>query len=304
MVDHMITLLQLEYFRRLSETEHITQTAKELYISQTALSSMIISLERELGVQLFDRSKRSIHMNEAGRTYLKYVNDIFTALDNGRAALRDMVEEHEHEVSLAMGTSLVWAPMLHAFHKMYPQYALKQFNYTVESLNQALQKREVDLVIAGEGDIQEDGLEKVWIKDDKIYLCVSPNHRFADRDLVYMEELKDEPFISLPVGSPWRVYCDYLFEKAGYSIQPVLECDYTMRAPLIESEFGVALTTSTAREVDLLKPNKYILVADEYAWRKMYLFWNPKRYMSKAARDFCNFCRSYWKQDQHMGAME
>ena len=40
--------------------EHITQTAKDLYISQTALSSMIIGLEKELGVQLFDRSKRSL----------------------------------------------------------------------------------------------------------------------------------------------------------------------------------------------------------------------------------------------------
>ena len=51
----MITLLQLEYFRKLAATEHITQTAKELYISQTALSSMIIGLEKELGVQLFAR---------------------------------------------------------------------------------------------------------------------------------------------------------------------------------------------------------------------------------------------------------
>ena len=63
----MITLLQLDYFRRLAATEHITQTAKDLFISQTALSSMIISLEKELGVQLFDRSKRSIRLNQAGK---------------------------------------------------------------------------------------------------------------------------------------------------------------------------------------------------------------------------------------------
>ena len=71
----MITLLQLDYFRRLAATEHITQTAKELFISQTALSSMIISLEKELGVQLFDRSKRSIRLNQAGKLYLQYVDE-------------------------------------------------------------------------------------------------------------------------------------------------------------------------------------------------------------------------------------
>ena len=100
----MITLLQLEYFRKLAATEHITQTAKELYISQTALSSMIIGLEKELGAQLFERSKRSIRLNEAGRTYLKYVDQIFTAMDNGRAALRDMTESREKEVSIAVGS--------------------------------------------------------------------------------------------------------------------------------------------------------------------------------------------------------
>ena len=86
----MITLLQLDYFRKLAATEHITKTAKELYISQTALSSMIIGLEKELGTPLFDRSNRAIHLNEAGKTYLKYVNEVFRSLENGKSALADL----------------------------------------------------------------------------------------------------------------------------------------------------------------------------------------------------------------------
>jgi len=93
----MITLLQLDYFRKLAATEHITQTAKELYISQTALSSMIIGLEKELGVQLFDRSKRSIRLNQAGKLYLQYVNEVFAALDNGISALQELTETAEKQ---------------------------------------------------------------------------------------------------------------------------------------------------------------------------------------------------------------
>ena len=104
----MITLLQLDYFRKLAATEHITRTARELYISQTALSSMIIGLERELGVRLFDRSKRAIRLNEAGRVYLRYVNEVFAALSNGRAALQELSETGEKQVSLAVGTAQVW----------------------------------------------------------------------------------------------------------------------------------------------------------------------------------------------------
>lgn len=290
----MITLLQLKYFQRLAATEHITQTAKDLYISQTALSSMIIGLEKELGVQLFDRSKRSIHLNEAGRTYLKYVNEIFTSLENGQAALRDMSDSRETCVSIAMGSSLVWSPLFHSFHKHFPKYSLRQFNYATDGLTKAMRNNEVDFVIAGEGDIPSGDLERILIKYDSTYLCVSPNSKFANRKEVFLEELRNEPFISLPVDAPWRKYCDELFEKAGYSVSPVVECDYTMRAPLIESEFGIALTSSSARDVDLLKPNKYIPIANEFATRKLELYWNPKRYMSKAAHDFMEFCKNYW----------
>lgn len=295
----MITLLQLEYFRKLAAKEHITETAKELYISQTALSSMIIGLEKELGVQLFDRSKRSIRLNEAGRTYLKFVNDVFMALDNGRAALQELTDMREKSVSIAVGSSLVWAPMFHKFHKEFPMYTLRQYNCTVSGLEQSIQKMEVDFVLAGKDDIPNEDLQCAWIKDDDVFLCVAPTNKFACREAVYMSELKDEPFISLPVGAPWRKGCDRLFEQAGYSIRPVVECDYTMRASLIESEFGIALTTSSARDVDLLKPNIYIPIADEYAKRKMVLFWNPKRYMSRAAQDFLDFCVRYWDPDNN-----
>ena len=294
----MITLLQLEYFRKLAATEHITQTAKELYISQTALSSMIIGLEKELGVQLFERSKRSIRLNEAGRTYLKYVDQIFTAMDNGRAALRDLTESREKEVSIAVGSSLVWAPFFREFHKHFNGYALQQYNWSVNELSTALPSMKVDFIIAGDGDIPAEGLERAWIKDDDIYLCVPKSHRFYNRESACMEELRDEKFISLPKGAPWRVYCDWLFDRAGISVRPVLEFYYTMRAPLIESEFGVALTSGSAFDVDLLRPNHYVRISDDYAKRKMYLYWNPNRYMSKAAQDFKDFCLQYWNSPE------
>ena len=290
----MITLLQLDYFRKLAAVEHITKTAQELRISQTALSSMIINLERELGVQLFDRSKRTIRLNDAGRVYLKYVNDVFTALENGQTALQDISTSQEHAVRLATGTSSVWSPLFHDVCKVYPQYSLKQSNHTVPQLEKALLDMTVDFVLAGETDLRISGMEKTWFKTDSIYLCVPQSHPLADRESVFMEELREESFISLNATAPWNLYCDRLFALAGYTPRVVLECDYTLRASLIESSFGVALTSGSAREVDLLKPNRYIRVADSYAVRQMYLYHNPQRYMTKAARDFLTFCTGYY----------
>lgn len=290
----MITLLQLDYFRRLAATEHITQTAKELYISQTALSSMIIGMEKELGVQLFDRSKRSIRLNQAGKLYLKYVNEVFAALDNGRIALQELTESAEKQVSIAVGTSQVWLPMMRDFRKRFPECAIRQQNNTLEELIEALRSMKTDFVIASVDEIPDPDLERVFLKKDSVYLCVPKTHRLAGRERVWLKELEGEPYIDLPAGTPWREYCTQLFVRAGVNIKRVLECDYSIRAALIDSEFGVALTSASAYEVDLFKPNCYVPVADAFAYRDMALFWNPKKYISKAALSFRDFCANYW----------
>ena len=291
----MITFLQLDYFRKLAATEHITKTAQELHISQTALSSMIINLEKELNVQLFDRSKRTIRLNDTGRIYLKYVNDVFNALDNGRAAVQDISMSKEQSVRLATGSSSVWTSLFHDFCKAHPKHTLKQYNHTIPQLQKALLDMTVDFVIAGENDLGVDGMESIWFKRDAVYLCVPQNHPLADRESIRMEEIKNENFISLNEASPWEAYCHWLFSCAGYTPNIILECDYTLRASLIQSNFGVALTSASAQEVDLLKPNKYIRIANEYATRNMYLYYNPSRYMSSAAKDFVEFCVNYFK---------
>ena len=291
----MITLLQLDYFRRLAATEHITATARELFISQTALSNMLIGLEKELGVQLFDRIGRSIRLNEAGRVYLKYVNEVFSSLDNGRSALEDISRKKEQQVSVATASSQVWVPMLHAFHSAYPQLALRQFNLTQQQMNQALADMSVDFVLAGTEEIDPEGLEATFIREESIYLCVPAEHPLADRSSVSLAEIRDEPFISLTEGSPWRTYCDNLFREAGVRVHTAVECDYTLRGPMITSGFGLALTSSAGREVDLLKPNRYILVSDSCARRVIYLFRNPKRYLSSAAEQFRDFCVGFYR---------
>ena len=295
----MITLLQLEYFQKLAEEEHMTKTAQELHITQTALSYMIINLEKELGVQLFDRSKRKIQLNDAGRVYLKYVNAIFTALKNGQAALHDIYSRQESSIRLSTGTSSVWSALCHDFCKVYPQYSLKQSNHTIPQMERALVDMSVDFVLAGENDLTTDGMEKTCFKTDDIYLCVPETHPLASHEVVYMDELKNENFISLNKTAPWNIYCNRLFQQAGYVPHVALECDYTLRASLIASNFGVALTSASAREVDLLKPNRYIRVADKYAIRKMCLFHNPQQYMTRAAQDFLDFCIRYYETDQN-----
>jgi DNA-binding transcriptional LysR family regulator len=298
----MITLLQLDYFRRLAASEHITATARELYISQTALSNMLSGLEKELGVRLFDRVGRSIRLNEAGRIYLEHVNRAFASLENGRAAVEELSQRKGRQISIAMASTQVWLPLLRAFHTACPDLALRQFTYSARELSQALADMTVDFVLAGEAEITGEDLEKTLIREESVCLCVPAGHPLAGRESLYLREVRDEPFISLTEDSPWRVFCDRMLEEAGVRVHTAVECDYTLRGPLVESGFGVALTSSAAREVDLLRPNRYIRVADLCARRSIYLFRNPRRFLSSAAESFRQFCLDFFRGQREPSA--
>ena len=72
----MISLLQLQYFRELAKGDSLSKTAQNLYVSQSTLSASISKMEKELGVQLFNRDRNGMDFNEYGTSSLK---DIDTA---------------------------------------------------------------------------------------------------------------------------------------------------------------------------------------------------------------------------------
>ncbi len=291
----MITLLQLKYFQELAHCGHLTQTAKKLYITQTALSSMIINLENELGIKLFDRCGRTMRLNEAGAVYLNYVNEIFYSLKNAHTALENLKENGERSVSFATASSHLWKGMIKGFRIEHPDYIIRQSDCAFNQFREKLISMELDYVIAGTTDFMLDDFDYLIIREERIYACVPNNHPFAGKGSITMAELKNEPFINLPLNSPFRHYCDSLFAQAGFECNAVLECDYTLRANLIEAGFGIAVTTQTAREMKFLGNNTYILISDSFARRPMVIVWNPKRVLSRAATDFKEYLVSYCK---------
>ena len=66
-------LVQLEYFKAVAESGHLTNAAKKLNVAQPALSVSISRLESEVGVPLFDRVGRGIYLNKCGEIYLEHV---------------------------------------------------------------------------------------------------------------------------------------------------------------------------------------------------------------------------------------
>ena len=101
-------LQQLKYFQTIARLEHVSRAAEELYVAQPSLSRAIARLEEELGVPLFDRQGRHIQLNHLGRAFLKYVEEAFDKLEEGKREVEDLA-------SFGAGTSWAWCS-LHRLH--------------------------------------------------------------------------------------------------------------------------------------------------------------------------------------------
>ena len=95
---------QLLYFQKVAELQHMTKAAEELNISQAALSQAIRSLERELGVQLFERVGRNIALSAYGQVYLSQVSNALVSLKRGENYILDLKKKNDNSVKLIAPT--------------------------------------------------------------------------------------------------------------------------------------------------------------------------------------------------------
>ena len=83
-------MTQLLYFKTVAESGKISSAARKLYVTAPAVSIAIANLEKELGVELFDRSSNRVTLNEQGKIYFEFVNRMFSDLDQAKKAVQAM----------------------------------------------------------------------------------------------------------------------------------------------------------------------------------------------------------------------
>lgn len=100
-------LNQLHYFVAVAETENITKAAKRLFITQPALSRVILRLENELGTSLFDRKGGRLVLNDHGRVFLGHVKPALESINNGVHAVIDGLGSQEIKIFNDLSTTMI-----------------------------------------------------------------------------------------------------------------------------------------------------------------------------------------------------
>lgn len=95
-------LRQIEYFMAVSRVKNFTQAAKELYLSQPAITSAINNLERELGVKLFHRTKRFVELTDEGQTFLAHASIVVAEIEETISRMEKLREKKKGRLRIAI----------------------------------------------------------------------------------------------------------------------------------------------------------------------------------------------------------
>ena len=139
----------LKYFLEVAKRNNITQAAEHLHITQPTLSRQIIELEKELGVQLFDREKRQMRLNKAGALFQQRAATILTLLDQTESELVNTQNELSGTINLGVVESAVANFMMQAvadFQDQYPAVRFNIFDGDGDTLRERLDQSLCDLI--------------------------------------------------------------------------------------------------------------------------------------------------------------
>ncbi|HKB49556.1 MAG TPA: LysR substrate-binding domain-containing protein, partial [Ktedonobacterales bacterium] len=176
-----INLHQLHIFQAVAEQGSYSRAAAVLYLSQPGVSLQVKALEKSIGLPLFEKVGRTLHLTEAGRELLGYSERIFGLLEETRLVMEELGGGRRGTVKVAASTTAgiyVVPPALGAFHREYPDVKL-----TLDVLNRfTVQKRlldnEVDLAVMGLIEDPHD-LEVAEFVPNELVVIGSPRHPFA-----------------------------------------------------------------------------------------------------------------------------
>lgn len=283
-------LIQLKYFCTVARFNNMRRAADELWISQSALSKSITSLEEELGVRLFDRIGRNIQLNEAGKKYYEKVSEMIINFDEINKEVKDLYDISLNSVTLLMSSSnFISAWIWKEFNKQYPNINLfVNSSYSVTT-NDIMQN---DFHIFAT-PFDEDNGEKIKLFEEELMIAMGKNHPLANVKSIELRDLKNYLFQSLPPNENLRKNLINYCNKAGFQpkIAYITEDSFSFFNILSSNHY---LTLLPIRSVEQTLKNDIIFkpITDFNCSRNVYLSWDKNRYMSRNAKIFLEFCKN------------
>jgi DNA-binding transcriptional LysR family regulator len=278
---------EIAHFRALAAEGHTALAAETLGVSQSTLSRSLARLEQEMGVELFDRRRGHLELNQYGEILLAHAVRAESELENARARIEALRDPSGGTVSLAYVSSFggwLIPRVISEYRGLFPDIRFVLRGGTADTVLDALRDGAADLAFLSP-DPRDPDIEWKPLTAERLVLGVPEGHPLAGREAVTVADLEPYDLVALRTGSGLRHIADAYFAAHGVVMTPVIEATElsTLRA-LVRDGVGVALIPDTPAEPGIVA----VPLRDE-ARRVIGLARNRERSQSAAAEQFARF---------------
>jgi LysR family transcriptional activator of glutamate synthase operon len=272
----------LRWFQQVADGATVTEVSELEAITQSGVSRALARLEAEVGTPLLRRSGRTLRMTHAGSAFKRHVDTLLHQLDDGLAAVDQLIDPETGTVALAFQPSLgIWLvpDLVSTFRAVHPnvRFLLKQVKD--ELVSSILDGGQVDLEI---GTLRPGDPTVQWqvLAVEPLRVALPRHHPLANRDRIRLVDLSGEPFVGLRPTSALRKLCDDLCARAGFRPTIAFEGDdlSTVRG-FVAAQLGVAIVPALHEGSPETGsgPLHYAEIIDPGATREIGLAWSGER---------------------------
>jgi len=291
---------QIEAFINVAKYKSFSKAANISSFSQPAISSHIAKLEKDLGVQLLDRTSKEVTITPAGETFLKYAIDIISMKERAVRNISSFNNKVEGKLYIAASTTpcnTLVPQLLRDFHLVYPGV-----NFNVTELNSGeiienVIKFDAEIGIVGEM-VNDEKIDCYKLVEDELVVISPTSFDFPEE--VSLKSLMKNDFIMRERNSATRkTFEDILHNKHIGLSNLNISCEVNSLDTIIQfvkSGIGVSVVSSQVCNdyvsCGLIRKSNII---NTPMLRNIYLIVSSKRTLTSTAKAFFNLCRHKYK---------
>ncbi len=288
------SLRQLQVFGAVARSESVSLAARELAMSQSAVSGSLAELERQFDVRLFERVGKRLQLSEVGRSLRPRAEALCEQALELEAGFAGRTEAGELRVgaTLSIGNYLC-APLMARFMREHPGSRVALHVANTAEIARRVKNFEIDVGLI-EGELTDPELDVTRWRDDELCVFVSPKHPLASRKRLSDADLRAGSWILREQGSGTR----QAFERAMHGLLPelrvVLELEHTEAIKsAVKAGLGLGCVSRVAL-VDAFRHRSLVrcAVPGRDFTRFFFFVVHKQKFRSRALNSWLELCRS------------
>ena len=277
-------------FYHVATTLSFSEASRQLYISQSAVSQSVKTLEKKLGTPLFIRSTKSVQLTPERETLLRHIEPAIQLIRQGEINLMEAGSLGGGQLRIGATDTIcryLLIPYLNQYHKLYPKVHIRIMNQTSLKCVDLLESGQVDLIVTNYPNSRMGNREQIQVISEfhDVFTASRAHYPQLENRRVSLKEIQNYPILMLDRHSTTNEFLHQMFRREQLELIPEIELDSN---DVLLDLASIGLGLAFVPEYCLTDHNKLypIRLAEEMPSRKVVLATSGNVPITQAAREF------------------